>query len=286
MSAGEQDSVAGRLPWRGPGPGRPALPLPPERMPLRSHGALRKRWRYVGVFCEELMLCAARASVGPLGHCFWAVLDRRSGRALDHTRRGRLGGEVVFDGPRLEIGASTARAELVLADSEPVEAVCASGAGWGWTRKRAGMRVSGTVEAAGRRWELDALGVDDVSAGYHARHTSWRWSAGVGRATDGRSVAWNLVSGINDPPVRSERAIWVEGQAAEPAPVSFEGLDAVVFEGGERAGFATEMELSRDDNLLLVRSRYRHRFGSFTGHMGGIELDGGLGVMEEHEALW
>ncbi len=63
------------------------------------------------------------------------------------------------------------------------------------------------IETPGRRWELSGLGVDDESAGYHQRHTSWFWSAGVGTATDGRALAWNLVEGVNDPAERSERAL-------------------------------------------------------------------------------
>ena len=35
--------------------------MDPTSLPLFKHGQLRKRWRYVGVFSEELMLCAARA---------------------------------------------------------------------------------------------------------------------------------------------------------------------------------------------------------------------------------
>ena len=31
-----------------------------------------KRWRYVGVFCEELMACAALVQVGPARQTFWA----------------------------------------------------------------------------------------------------------------------------------------------------------------------------------------------------------------------
>ena len=41
--------------------------------------------------------------------------------------------------------------------------------------------------------------------------------------TDGRSVGWNLVAGINDPPERSERAIWIDGEPFEPGPVEFDG---------------------------------------------------------------
>ncbi len=247
---------------------------------------MRKRWRYVGVYGSEVMLCAARAQVGPFSECFWAVLDREGGRSFDHTRMRPGGREVVLDGPDLEINTRAVRARLHLADSAPIESICRSGAGWGWTRKRAGLAVSGTLEAGGRRWELDAFGVEDCSAGYHRRHTSWHWSAGVGRDTTGRRIAWNLVSGINDPPQRSERAIWVEGVPSEPGPVEFHGLGAISFSGGEELRFSSEAERARDENLLFVRSRYRHRFGSFAGSLGGIDLAEGLGVMEEHEAVW
>ena len=286
MSAGEPDAVLDQLPWRGPGPGRPVLPLPPGSMPIRSHGAMRKRWRYLGVFAPEVMLCAAKVQIGPLSQCFWAVYDRESGRIFDHTRMRPGGREVVIDGPDLEVSAGDVRVRLRFGDAAPVESICRSGAAWGWTRKRAGMTVDGTIEAGGRRYEVEAFGVDDESAGYHARRTSWRWSAGVGLAGDGRRVAWNLVTGINDPPIHSERAVWVGGEPVEPAPVGFDGLAAIRFAGGEELRFVGEAERARDDNLLLFRSRYLHRFGTFSGSLDGIELAEGLGVMEEHEALW
>jgi len=279
---------AGRveLPWRGPGPGRPELPVPPGPMPLRAHGQTRKRWRYVGVFGEELMLCAARAQVGPLGQSFWVLWDRRHRERLDHTSFRPGSGEVTMDGARLEIDARRLRASLRLGESTAIESICPSGAGWGWTRKRAGVPVSGTIEAGDRRWEVDALAVDDESAGYHRRHTSWRWSAGVGAAEDGRRVAWNLVEGINDPPEESERAIWVDGEPYEPEPVFFQGEAGIEFAAGARLSFAEECERARNENLLLVSSRYRHRFCRFHGSLDGLELAEGLGVMEEHDARW
>ena len=57
----------------------------------------------------------------------------------------------------------------------------------------------------------------DDTAGYHARHTEWWWAAGVGRSRAGADVAWNLVTGVNDPPRRSERTVWVDGAAAREA---------------------------------------------------------------------
>jgi hypothetical protein len=179
------------------------------------------------------------------------------------------------------------KADLTVGDCERIESICASGErGWGWTRKGAGMSVEGTVEVAGRSRPLAARGCEDESAGYHRRHTSWLWSVGVGRAADGRDVAWNLVSGINDPPRSSERTIWVDGAPSEPDPVEFDGLEGVRLADGSRLAFAPESERSRNDNLVLFRSQYRHVFGTFSGTLAGLELDSGLGVMEQHDAVW
>jgi hypothetical protein len=256
-------------------------------MPLIRGGRLRKRWRYVGVYGDRVMLGAARVQIGPLQQSFWAVWDREGGRRLAHTGFLRGAGEVEFAGSELHLRASDARAELSFGVGQTVECVCPSGRrGYSWTSKRAGVPVAGEIEAVGRRFDVDALGVEDISAGYHQRHPAWRWSAGVGSASDGKTVAWNLVSGINDPPRGSERAIWIDGEPNEPAPVSFRGLNAIEFADGSVLRFSSESERKRNDNLLLLRSRYRHLFGTFSGSLAGIDLASALGVMEEHDARW
>jgi len=255
-------------------------------MPLFDRGQLRKRWRYVAVFAEELMLCAARAEIGPATQSFWVLWDREQRQQWAHTSPLPGSREVVFDGARVEIDGPGLRASLELGEVAAIEATCPSGKSQAWTRKRAGMPVTGTVEVPGRRWQIDGRGIDDESAGHHQRHTSWRWSAGVGESVEGRSLAWNLVEGINDPPRGSERAIWVEGEPTEPPPVRFRGLDGIELLDGEALGFDSESEHGRNDSYLLIRSRYRHRFGSFSGSLGGLTLASGLGVMEEHDALW
>ena len=190
-----------------------------------------------------------------------------------------------MDGAEIVIEARELRARLLLGDSDPVESICPSGSAWGWTRKRAGVPISATVETADGHWELDGHGVDDESAGYQKRLTSWHWSAGIGRATDGRAVAWNLVEGINDPPANSERAIWIDGKPVEPAPVSFRELAAVEFSDGGLLTFTPGSERTRSDNFLIFRSSYRHLFGDFRGSLDGVELAEGFGVMEQHDAL-
>lgn len=283
-----------RLPWRGPGEDRPQLAVPPARMPLRDGGSFRKRWRYVAAFAEPFHLCAARVEVGPLGQTFWAIVDRETGQLYERTRmrlpaaRGEVfreqRGEDVVD----RVSSGEVRADLRFDAGQWVEAICPSGSGsYVWTRKRCDVPVRADIRVAGKRWQLDARGVEDESAGYHPRHTVWSWSAGIGRARDGRSVGWNLVAGVNDPPQRSERAIWLDGEPSEPGPVSFDDLDAVEFEDGSRLAFTAEQERYRRERKPFVRYEYRQPFGVFAGSLpGGVELESGLGVMEHHDAYW
>ncbi|HEX4671658.1 MAG TPA: DUF2804 family protein, partial [Solirubrobacteraceae bacterium] len=51
--------------------------------------------------------------------------------------------------------------------------------------------------------------------------------------------------------------------------------------------FHPEAERRHSQNLVLVRSRYRQPFGTFSGTLpGGIALGKGYGVMEDHDAWW
>ena len=288
------------LPWRGPGGGRPELPLPPAEMPLRFAGGWRKRWRYASAFGEELMVCAARVQVGLTHQTFWAIWDRERRELHERTRlrvpwaRGEVWDEgwtlgSPGPGPTTRIEAAGVQASLRTGDGVWAESVCPTPAGaYAWTRKRVAPVEVDVELPGGRRVRASMRGVEDESAGYHPRHTVWSWSAGVGVAADGRAVGWNLVEGVNDPPEGSERAIWVEGEEAprEPGPVAFEGLDAIRFGDGSRLEFAGEAERARRENKLVVRYAYRQPFGTFSGNLAGIELREGVGVMEHHDAIW
>ena len=263
-------------------------------MPIRDNGAFRKRWRYVAAFAEPFFVCAARVDVGPLGQTFWAIVDREAGEIHERTRMRFPGarGEVFREereGKSFDrVQSGEARLDLSFGEGRWAESICPTGEGsYVWTRKRCDTPVECDVRVAGKRWQLEARGVEDESAGYHPRHTVWSWSAGVGRTRDGRSVGWNLVSGVNDPPSSSERAIWLDGEPFEPGPVSFDGLEAIDFEDGARVSFAAEQERHRRERRLFVRYEYRQPFGTFSGTLpGGIELESGLGVMEHHDAHW
>jgi Protein of unknown function (DUF2804) len=274
------------LPYRGRfGDPRPpalsTLPLPPAPMPARDRLRPLKCWRYVGVYGPELMLCAASIRIGPARQAFWAVWDRRSQRLHERTASGRGAVRLGYGSLRV-IGDRGVTIELELDEGAGVETVCPSGQSYAWTRKQGGVSARGTVALDGVTHRIDGRAVIDDTAGYYERHTSWRWSAGVGESTDGRALAWNLVEGVNDPPSASERTVWVEGEPRELDPLEFaDDLGAV---GG--LSFTAEAVRESRQNLGLVRSAYRQPFGTFSGRVGGVELTHGYGVMEEHDVRW
>ncbi|HVA18725.1 MAG TPA: DUF2804 family protein [Solirubrobacteraceae bacterium] len=247
-----------------------------------------KRWRYVGVFCEELMACAAVVRVGPFLQSFWAVHPRSDGRLRERTRL-LSRRSVVLESRQLRINDSGVLLDLCIDENDGIQALCMHGREHVWTRKQAGVPARGTlVLDGGPERQVEALAVIDDTAGYHARFTEWWWSAGVGEGPDGTPLAWNLVAGVNDPPAGSERAVWVAEAPRETPPVTFdEDLSRIRCEDGSDLRFLPEAERSRRENLLIVRSDYRAPFGSFSGTLpGGIELAHGLGVVEHHRAHW
>jgi hypothetical protein len=282
-------------------------------MPLFRGTRPLKRWRYVGVFGEQFMICAASVQVGPARQTFWAVFERAgtptgipswarpeghtqgahskqaSGLLIEKTRLLPRRGALDLTPGRLHIRDKTVLLELALDEDEGIEATCPNGDSYVWTRKQAGVRAHGTLTLGARPpVSIDALAVIDDTAGYHARVTEWWWAAGVGSSPDGTPLAFNLVQGVNDPPSGSERAVWVAGIPHEAPPVRFSGdLRTISAEDGSRLRFAPEAERSRRDNLLLVRSDYSAPFGSFAGTLpGGIPLAHAGGVVEHHRARW
>lgn len=284
-----QEELA-RLPWRGGAEDRPRLAVPPEPMRLLLGRRFRKRWRWVGAFASNLIAFAALVEVGPVSMTFWGIWDRERRRLWERTRRGFPGRqpEVVMRAREVHVRSGSVELDLELGDGKPVECMCPNGeGGYTWTRKAAGMPVKGEARIGRRTSSVDGLGVEDDSAGYHSRYTSWKWSAGVGTARDGRTLAWNLVSGINDPPSNSERTIWVAGEPTEPGPVEFQGLDSILFENESRLDFEAETQRTHHEGIpLLARSDYEAPFGSFSGSLMGLPVEGALGVMEAHDAVW
>jgi hypothetical protein len=248
---------------------------------------LLKRWRYVGYYAPELMLCVGAARVGPIPQRWWAIAE--PGGAI--RQRSSLGSAGAgLEGSRVQVDSDGVRIELELEESEGVEVATPVGdrGNYIWTRKQGDARVRGRVSVDGDEQLIDGIAFIDDSAGYHPRHTAWKWSAGVGLAEGGARVAWNLVTGVHDSPQESERTLWLDGVPRELGAVRFaEDLSAVEFAEGGRLAFHEWSAREERMNMLLLRSTYRQPFGTFEGELpGGLRLAEGYGVMEEHDVYW
>jgi hypothetical protein len=256
-------------------------------MPMWRRSRLLKRWRYVGYYGPELMLCVGDARVGPIPQRWWAVAE--PGGAI-HQRSSLGSAGVRMDGSAVRVESAGVRIELELEESAGVETASPVGerGNYIWTRKQGDARVRGSAVVDDREHPIDGIAFVDESAGYHPRHTVWKWSAGVGLARGGKRVAWNLVTGVHDSPRNSERTLWVDGEPRELEPVRFAGdLSGVEFGEGGALSFSEWSAREERMNLLLLRSTYRQPFGTFEGELpGGLGLAEGYGVMEEHDVLW
>jgi len=241
--------------------------VPPARMPPLRGGRPLKRWRWVGAFGPDGMACVARASIGGIPARWWVVWD---GERLHEGTRG----------VRLAPGRAEAPGvDLRFEEGEGVEVVSPHGRQYIWTRKQAGMPIAGTL--LGRPFE--GRGFVDDSAGYHARRTAWRWSAGVGIAESGARVAWNLVDGVHDALQASERTVWVDGIPHHVPPQAFAADLSTV---GELRCEPVAVRAHRQ-RRLVVASDYEMPFGRFSGslpHAGPLRE--GWGVMERHDVRW
>lgn len=255
------------LPWRG----RSNPPLDPGRLPLFRGLRPRKNWRYLGVYGPDIQMCVGIARIGGAYQAFWAVHNRTTDSFRDRAAMWPI---ARFD----ETTARFAGVQVSYAPAgDPVEVVSRHGKHPIWTRKTP-VRVTGSVDGI----DIDSPGLVDESAGHHARVTNWLWSAGCGTSDGGAEVTWNLVDGVHDSPANSERTLWIDGVPQEVAPVVFA---ADLSRVGELE-FHSETERSRHDRMILIDSKYRQPFGTFTGSIADVTLREGYGVMESHHVRW
>lgn len=247
---------------------------------------MHKRWRYVGIYDEDLMLCAGQARVGPVPQGFWALWDRRARRFHERTAFVLRG--VRLPDHALRVADRGVEIDLRLEPAgTPIELTSLHGGREIWTRKTP-QRAVGTVRIDGVARRVDARGLLDESAGHHARRTHWEWTAGVGHTTEGAAVTWNLVRGLHDQGERTERTVWVNGEPRPAGAISVApALDHVRSDDGTDLRFVAETVREAHERLgPLLASDYVQPFGIFSGTVAGIALESGFGVMERHTALW
>ena len=274
-------------PYRGQGADRPTgVPLPPQHLPLLRAGQLRKSWHYVSFWSRELSFCAAQVRVGPLRQEYWGVWDRAAGqfRQASHI----FGSRLQLESNRVRVADGEVHIDVTFAISASFEVYRPAGRAYIWSHKDYSRAAKGRVRYGDISRDVSGVMFVDVNAGYHERHTKWRWAAGAGTDQQGRSIAFNAITGLFDTPTNSERTIWIENDGQEVGPNKFaDDLSSVSFAEGGRLTFHPEQLIENHDNYLLIRSDYFHWFGTYSGTLpNGIELREAYGVRELHDAVW
>lgn len=173
------------------------------------------------------------------------------------------------------------------------------------TSKNAALATTGklTVRESGetRKWSLaKGLGGFDYTSGYLPRHTSWHWAFGMGRTTDGRSIAINLSSGFVGIVGRAEEnCCWLDGKLSllDPdADISYDKQNPLSEWTVRTADRTLDLRFQpiavhhEDLNLGLLRSYFMQPVGQFTGTLKvgneTLQLAKLAGVVEHQDVLW
>lgn len=276
-----------------------------------------KQWQHLCVIHDDvaLMLAVVDAGVTRLG---WIqAIDRRTGERQEVHRSSPLLDVHVADrlgdgdtwlrarGLRLalrsrldderhdvEVEAPDLEAELTChATTTPLEVVLPVGRGRAMWSHKVPLPVSGTVRWRGRTFELDrteTTGLFDIHKAHYPHHTWWRWATFAGRDEEGRRLAVNLTRNVVRDPTKHECAVWLDGGLRllplpefhlerEPWRITAPDLDLRFDGDGERR---------EDLDVLVVRSRFRQRYGTFSGVVAGRRVERAFGLFEDHDARW
>ena len=275
------------VPYRGPADGCPkGIAIPPAHLPLFRRRQLRKRWHYVSFWSRDVVLCAAKVQVGFLNNEYWAVWDRVERRLRTRThylrRRVHISPEaaVVRDGD--------VSVEVRLRPTDSFDVYRPEGRAYIWSHKELCRGAEAIIRLGERTYSVQGTAFVDINAGYHFRRTRWRWAAGAATGEEGESVAWNAIIGLFDTPKNSERTVWLGDVGTEIGPVVFsEDANNVTFAEGGGLTFHEEAVLRKRVGLFLIKSKYDHAFGVYSGTLpGGIEVKDAVGVRERQDALW
>lgn len=278
----------------------------------------RKTWTYFGVFSERFMLGFAVVDAGYIATGFIYVYDRQTKRLVEEKatvpfgfaanfaaslgatwelasggRRWRIvpegeGWRASFKGKQLAIdvtfGAGPGMSTLAPSLRRPFH----------YTYKVCGMPAAVQLELGGEKHAFAAEGMIDFTLGYPPRHTTWNWASMTGRDEDGRPVGLNLVAHFTN---GLENGLWLDGAVVPLAQATFEYDPADVLQpwrvrsedGRVALDFTPEGKRSEKISAGVLVSDFAQPFGRFEGtieHGGRRRRVTGLGVVEEHLAVW
>ena len=141
--------------------------------------------------------------------------------------------------------------------------------------------VRGELTVAGETHVLDGLALLDDHKGYYPYVMQWDWVTSAIRDASGRALGFNLTRNqCREPDTNNENCAWIDAHIATLPAVTFEREDprgpAERWRIRDRDGrvaidFTPTVPGDLKVNALVVESRYRGPFGTFSGR---LEPDG------------
>lgn len=270
----------------------------------RLAAKLLKRWQFVGVIDENIVLGAAVIHLNYAGAGFAYVYDRHTGKIVESNFKSPLARHTEFSrsaaagASRIQVGANVITMQNTMTEGRrDLQVSCRDKItadvvytehghgvstvtrmamyGFGHTYKFVGMPASGAVVAGDKQYTLtkNAMAILDWSSATAPRNTIWNWASAAGHAKTGEAVGINFSSGIISGGF-TENTVWVDGEPTMIEGVNFDyNQRDVLAEPWQVSTAAKDIDLTfRPDheryeaaNLLIAASRLHQPFGGFDG---------------------
>ncbi|WP_166269158.1 DUF2804 domain-containing protein [Marinobacter caseinilyticus] len=297
----------------------------------KRRSRLARQWRFnrfqfVSAMGPDWLFGLAIVDLRLVSSAFFYLYDFRTGGLLEHSllqpfaRRTRFDplpevGEVSFNqglthmailpqetGRQVVVESPQVQARFHLTDDrDPLRLACAAGYnGWVFTRKSAGLPVSGEVRWDDTVWRCDDTmrASIDWSCGFMRRETAWNWACLAGKLSDGRSVGLNLASGVNETGI-TENALWFDGKCLKLDLAQFEfnryapgdAWGVTTSDGRVHLRFVPSGVRRERLNVGILASNFRQYAGTFEGNIvdesgATVSVTGLRGLIEDHFARW
>ena len=171
-----------------------------------------------------------------------------------------------------------------------------------YTHKEAGLPAQVDLWLGDEIIAGPALASLDWTVGWMARDTRWKWASTAWLTRDGRRAGLNLSAEVYEDVTGAgrENALWLDGQVWPLSGVRFE-LPArpdeerwrIFSPGDDTVELRFQPQGARREalHLGLIVSSFVQPYGRFSGYVhppGGprLELDGAVGVVEDHHSRW
>jgi hypothetical protein len=136
--------------------------------------------------------------------------------------------------------------------------------------------LDGCLTIAGKEHDFarqECFALVDIHKGFYPYVMKWNWTTGGGHNQSGELVGFNLTNNqVRDQSRYNENCLWIDGKRNLLPPVSFtisadQPWRIRDCDGRVDLSFHPEVERKVDVNALVMRSRYRGPFGSFSGYI-------------------